>query len=181
MKKLFIALCLTLMALPVVAQEDNSSIDKWFLFAVQATGAPAFANNGTNAVFAQADLILGYRFDEFFKVGVGVSPRYLIANTPIGSANFFPPAKWGSFDLPVYLDLRGNIVSQESRKAVPYWNVDLGYEIGHGLYASPTLGYRFGGPRNDFLVGLTYMFTYTKGSFQTFLVHAVGLRVGFEF
>lgn len=185
MKKLFIALCLTLMALPVVAQEgikvDNSSIDKGFWFAVEAAGMPAFANNGTNAVYTQADVIIGYRFDQFFRVGVGASPRYLFSSTKVSSGNFFPPAKWNNFDLPVYLDLRGNFVSQESKKVVPYWSVDLGYEIGHGVYGSPTVGLRFGGLRNDFLVGVTYSFNYTKGSFQDFMVHAVGLKVGFEF
>ena len=113
---------------------------------------------------ARADFILGYRTGEFFKLGPGVSPGIIA----------------GSFNMPVYLDLRGNIISQESRMVVPYWSLDAGYTFGQiykGLYASPTVGVRVGMPRNDFIAGLSYILQFVPGS----ALHAVGLRIGFEF
>ena len=63
---------------------------------------------------------------------------------------------------------------------VPYWNVDLGWSFfNNGVYFSPTVGARIGMPRNDFLVGLTYIMQY---SIYTGGVHSsLGLRLGFEF
>lgn len=176
MRRLILILSLALMMLPAMAQEhtgyklpdapkrakyiDFPSLDKGLWFAVQATPA-AFLNAGLSG---RADLILGYRAGEFFRFGPGISP---------GLVN-------GSFNLPVYLDIRGNLISQESRMAVPYWSIDAGYTFGQevkGLYASPTVGVRVGMPRNDFIAGLTYILQLVPGS----ALHAVGLRIGYEF
>ena len=129
---------------------------------MQAT--PAF---GTEGVTAQADLIAGFRTGEWFKAGLGVSPKYVVNQ--------------GGVVLPIYLDLRGNIISQESRMSVPYWSFDAGYTVGSlykGLYLSPTAGVRVGMPRNNFIAGLTYILQQTgPGDFA----HGVGLRIGYEF
>lgn len=199
MKKLIAILGLSLMLIPALAQKhtdyklpetpnraeyvDYPSLDKGFWFAVQLAPAGAFAAS-SRATFAQADLILGYRFGEFFKIGAGVAPRLVIpvnSSTSIG----FPPAKLSvmersGIDLPIILDLRGNIISQESRMCVPYWNVDAGYTLGQGIYASPTIGIRIGQPRNNFIAGLTYMFQYYGGALNI-PAHAVGIRIGFEY
>ncbi|MBO6170417.1 MAG: hypothetical protein J6O51_10710 [Bacteroidales bacterium] len=137
---------------------DFPSLDRGLWFATQLT--PGY--NMTQGFFAQADLIAGYRFGEFIKVGAGLSPRY-------GAAGFA---------LPIYLDARGNIISQESRMAVPYWNLDAGYTIKQGLYLSPTIGVRVGEPRNNFLAGATYILQQLgPGVFS----HAIGIRLGYEF
>ncbi|MBR4809377.1 MAG: hypothetical protein IK031_03750 [Bacteroidales bacterium] len=183
MRKLIAVAAFVLMMVPALAQNhtdyklpdepkrakyvDFPSQDKGLWFAVQVT--PALGNG----FFAQADLIAGFRAGEFFRVGAGVSPQFGAAD-PVSGAN--------GFSLPVYLDLRGNIISQESRMAVPYWNLDAGYSFMHntGLYLSPTVGVRVGMPRNDFIAGLTYMLFEPKGAGFT-PIHAVGLRLGYEF
>ena len=175
MRKLLAIMAFGLMMLPALAQNhtgyalpeepkrakyiDFPSQDKGLWFAVQAT--PAFVLNG--GVLAQADLIAGYRAGEFFRVGAGVSPGLLA----------------GAFSMPVYLDIRGNIISQESRMAVPYWSIDAGYNVGayKGFYASPTAGVRVGMPRNNFIAGLTYILQTVRGG----AMHGVGLRIGYEF
>lgn len=179
MKKFFAIVAFGLMMLPALAQNhtgyklpdepkrakyiDFPSQDKGLWFAVQGTPVVYFGD-GVPLFGAQADVIAGYRFGEFFKVGAGVSPGWL----------------WGAFSMPVYLDLRGNLISQESRMAVPYWSLDAGYNVGQrkGLYASPTVGVRVGMPRNDFLAGVTYILQTVPGGI---VMHGVGLRIGYEF
>ena len=177
MKKFLAIAAFALMMIPALAQNhtgytlpdepkrakyiDFPSQDKGLWFAAQLTPALFLGREGFNI---QADLIAGYRFGEFFKVGAGISPGILA----------------GRFKLPVYLDLRGNIISQESRMAVPYWSLDAGYTISSycpGVYVSPTVGVRVGMPRNDFIAGLTYILQGVPGT----ALHGVGLRLGFEF
>ena len=175
MRKLIAIAALALMMVPALAQNhtdytlpqqpkrakyvDFPSQDQGLWFAVQIT--PGFADG----FFAQADLIAGYRAGEFFRLGAGLSPQF--------SGN--------GLSLPVYLDLRGNIISQESRMAVPYWSMDAGYSFlaNNGLYLSPTVGVRVGMPRNDFIAGLTYILIAPLGAGGPY--NAVGLRLGYEF
>lgn len=175
MKKLLFTLSLALILLPSMAQER----DEGFWLAVQASGAPAFCGNKTNAVYGQVDIVAGYRVSEFFKYGIGVSPRMIFANAKYSTA--FPAGSLGkNLDILAYLDFRGNFVSQKDRKAVPYWNIDLGYKPVYGAFASPTLGYRFGGIRSSFLVGITYTYQYIFGVLNV-PVHSAGLKIGYEF
>ena len=182
MRKLIILAFFVLMAVPSFAQNhqdytlpdapkrsryiDYPSQYKGLWFAVQAT--PAYAS--LEGITGQVDFILGYRTGEWFRVGAGVSPKF---STEAG------------FGLPVYLDLRGNIISQESRMAVPYWSFDAGYTISStnsGLYLSPTLGVRVGMPRNNFIAGLTYIMQQLPSPVSSSrLSHGVGLRIGYEF
>ena len=179
MKKFFLAFCFALMMVPAFAQNhtgytlpeeprrgkyiDFPSQDRGLWFAVQAS--PALGVGRAAGFWGSADLIAGYRTGEFFKVGAGVSPRFdMIAG----------------FALPVYLDLRGNIISQESRMAVPYWNLDAGWTfMENGVYVSPTVGVRVGMPRNNLIAGVTYIFQHATVPAGIF--HAVGLRIGYEF
>ena len=179
MKKILMVISFALMLMPCFAQNhkdyklpdvpnrgkyiDYPSQDKGLWFAVQAT--PALGLGSAAGLWASADFIAGYRTGEFFKVGLGISPRV------DGIAGFA---------LPLYLDLRGNIISQESRMAVPYWNIDAGWTFfENGFYASPTVGVRVGMPRNNLIAGLTYIFQHSAIPYGNF--SAVGLRIGYEF
>ena len=179
MRKLIAIAAFALMMVPALAQNhtdytlpetpkraqyvDYPSLDKGFWFAVQATPA-LFMADGVQMIHAQADLIAGYRFGEFFKVGAGISPGLF----------------WmAAFSMPVYLDVRGNIISQESRMAVPYWSFDAGYNVGqpNGFYASPTVGVRVGMPRNNFSAGATSILQTGGGT----VMNGIGIRLGYEF
>ena len=182
MKKLLMIVSLALMMVPALAQNhtdytlpempkrakyiDYSDQEHGFWFAVETTPAMGFSKTGSSFCI-NGDIILGYRVGEFFRLGAGVSPRY----AAIGRKNF---------GLPVFLDLRGNIISQESRMVVPYWSLDGGYSfIQKGIYASPTIGIRAGMPRHDFIAGLTYIFQ--QDAINNAIFHAVGLKIGYEF
>lgn len=181
MKRIIIALSLALILVPASLSAQNHkdyklpdapkraqyvdypSLDTGFWFAAQVSPALGFGRAG--GFWVSADLIAGYRTGEFFKVGLGVSPRF---------------DQIGGFALPLYLDLRGNIISQESRMVVPYWNLDAGWTFfENGVYLSPTIGVRVGMPRNNFIAGLTYIFQHATIPYGNF--GAIGLRVGFEF
>ncbi len=139
---------------------DFPSLDQGFWFAAQVTPATFFKEGFS----VRGEFVAGYRFGEFVRVGAGVSPGII----------------YNIFYMPIFLDVRGNIISQESRMAVPYWNVDLGYSISQvykGFYASPTLGVRVGMPRNNFIAGLTYIAQFVPGS----ICHGLGIKLGFEF
>ena len=121
--------------------------------------------------YAQFDFVNGYHFSEFLKVGVGISPKV-----------YFD----GKTTIPIYAEVRGNIISQEDTMFAFYWNADLGYAINGGLYASPSLGVKFGGIRHNLLVSLYYALEYpfeTQSETQRYdhPAHSVGLRIGYEF
>lgn len=188
MRKLIAIAALALMMVPALAQNhtdytlpqqpkrakyvDYPSQDKGFWFAVQATGV-VLVGLDIPVPTTSVDLIAGYRFGEFFKVGAGISPGFF----------------WmGAFNMPVYLDLRGNIISQESRMVVPYWSLDTGYNVGQptGFMVSPTIGVRVGMPRNNFIAGVTY-FLQTQPNNSVLhtgeinLYNSIGIRLGYEF
>lgn len=154
---------------------DFPSLDTGLWFAAQLTPAFGFSQSSSGPLF-QLDLVAGYRFNEFLKLGLGLSPRF----NPIDSAGFpFSGVGGSPVSLPIYLDVRGNMISQESRMVVPYWNVDAGYSLMDGIYLSPTVGVRVGPMRNNFIVGLTYIFQNVASWNESY--SAVGLRLGFEF
>ncbi|MBO4670529.1 MAG: hypothetical protein J5640_01630 [Bacteroidales bacterium] len=193
MKRLIAVIGLSLMLIPALAQNhtdytlpekpkraeyiDFASLDKGLWFAVQLTPALAYTSEGSGT-FCQADLIAGYRFGEFFKLGLGIAPR--LVSMPESVAFRMAAKPVSSVVLPLFLDIRGNIISQESRMCVPYWNLDAGYTFGQGFYASPTVGVRVGRPRNNFIAGVTYMFQHIQGD-PGIPAHVIGLRLGFEY
>lgn len=139
---------------------DFPSLNEGLWFAAQFTPG-IFTDLG---FMAQADLIAGYRFGEFIRAGLGVSPRIT----------------GGVFTMPIYADVRGNIISQESRMSVPYWSFDIGYSVGKyytGIYVSPTVGVRVGMPRNNFIAGVSYILQGVPG----YAFHGIALRIGYEF
>ena len=117
----------------------------------------------TERFFGQFDFVNGYRFSEFLKVGVGVSPRI------------------GLRTIPIYAQARGNFISQEDTMFAFFWNADLGYAINGGIYVSPSVGAKFGGIRHNFLVSIHYALEGQRHEVSDKPLHLVGLRIGYEF
>lgn len=177
MKKTVIIFALScIISLPISAREDSitlpekpkrpeyvdySSLEKGFFGAVQLSPTLAMDKDDNKTAIYQVDLIAGYRFGEFFRLGAGVSPR-------IGEMK----------NLPIYVDLRGNFISQRSRMCVPYWSIDAGYTLNQGMYLAPTAGIRVGGLRHDFVLGIGYTF---QGVQEASDLNCAVLRLGYEF
>ncbi len=143
--------------------------------AVTLNGTTTTKINRKNMQNVGLDWINGYRFNEFIRVGIGIGARYYVNNDNVrrnGTA----------WSFPLFADIRGNIISQQDRGSVPYWSVDMGGEFRGGFYFSPTLGYRFGGPRSSLLLGLSY----TLQQFDTWkkdneCISGISLKIGYEF
>jgi len=147
---------------------DYSARNQGFFAAAQVSPTVFFSYLGKARYVTQLDFVAGYRVNEFIKVGVGVSPK-------ISFDNFSKAISY----LPIYLDLRGNFIPQEDRMFSPYWNLDVGYTLNAGFTIAPTLGLKFGGLRNNFLVGLGYV-GQSMANDRLFINGAV-LRLGYEF
>ena len=142
---------------------------KYVDYSVKQTGWWCAAQLGggfsatTGRFFGQFDFVNGYRFSEFLKVGVGISPRI------------------GLNTIPVYAQVRGNIISQEDTMFAFFWNADVGYAINGGIYASPSVGLRYGGIRHNVLFSFYYALEGQKPETSDQPMHVVGLRIGYEF
>lgn len=191
MKKIFLFLALALTVCYPTKAQDNIKLPErpknrtnYTDYSVKVTGywTAVELNGGSTTMFNRKNIqpieirwINGYRFNEFLKAGIGVGGKYFINNDKVRSSSI-------PWTFPVFLDLRGNIISQQDRGAVPYWSLDAGAEIRGGFYFSPTLGYRIGEPRNSFLIGITYSLstqdTWKKDNEN---IHSVSLKLGYEF
>lgn|SRR5574344_122897 len=154
---------------------DYSQSNAGYWFAVGVSGGTMIDFNRRDIQYAGVDVVNGYRFNEYIRLGVGLSAKYYINSADVRNTS-------SKISVPVYMDFRGNIVSQESRTAVPYWSFDIGSALHDGFFFSPTLGMRWGEKRSSFLLGLSYSYN----EMDTFKKNAEGrnmisVKLGYEF
>ena len=147
-------------------------------YAAEISAASSIILNHDNVQRSFLTFTVGYRLNEFLRGGVGLGVNcYFNGNEKVrGTVN-----KW---TMPVFLNLRGNIVSQDARGVVPYWSLDGGALLGDGYFISPTIGIRIGQHRNSFLIGLNYAIgdiDTSKGEIYSNPVNFLGLKLGYEF
>jgi opacity protein-like surface antigen len=126
----------------------------------------------------QAQVIAGYRFNEFFQLGGGVGVRYYINN-------LYRKSRSG-IAVPLFLDLRGLMISGEYRSVVPCWSLDVGYTFNDGVMFSPMIGLRFGDEeRHHFILGIAYMGQHSVFNVEGILLkgflHGAMLKLAYEF
>lgn len=199
MKKLLLSsLCalaasLTLMAqVPTVPSAPNVNKGKYTDYTIQEKGFWWGGELLTGVLFSpwsysksiyaplQAQVVLGYRFNEFIQIGGGIGFRYYF-NDDIAHDGFNT-----SIGIPLFVDARGLIISGQSRTVVPCWSFDLGYTIGDGMMASPMIGLRFGsGERHHFIAGLAYLaqMALVETDFGPYnrMMHGITLKLAYEF
>lgn len=166
MKKLLLSsLCalaasLTLMAqVPTVPSAPNVNKGKYTDYTIQEKGfwwggellTGVLASPRSVYGPLQAQVVAGYRFNEFFQLGGGVGIRYYLNNNPYR-------ANKSGVAIPLFVDLRGLIISGQSRTVVPCWSADLGFTVFDGFMFSPMIGLRIGsGERHHFIAGIAYL------------------------
>ena len=153
------------------------------------------ADNIKPVVPLQADVVLGYRFNEFIQVGGGFGFRYYFMN-PNARAEYIvkdnKDKTIAPFSVPIFVDARGVMISGRSRDIVPCWSFDVGYAINDGFMVAPMVGLRFGyNERHHFILGLTYMAQQTilkhepvqreDASWKPGFLHILGLKLAYEF
>ena len=171
------------------AYVDHSELDNGFWCAVEANGGTSilFKDGVDDAQRAGLSVVGGYMINEFLKLGLGIGGNcYVNNNDQLRSTSI----KW---TMPVYIDLRGNMLSQESRNFVPYWSMDIGGAIRDGFFLSPTIGMKFGEKRDSWLLGLSYSVQQIKnwadknkkdsphGLTTPELTSFVSIKLGYEF
>lgn len=144
-----------------------------FFFAAELQGAYAITPRTPVGFATDVNVVAGYRVNEYFRVGVGVGARYYINGGDFRSAKL--SSDWAC---PLFVNFRGNIISEEYRDAVPFYSLDAGFTIGdNGLMIRPTLGYRFGVSHSAFLLGISYWGQISDKEYLSF----VGIKLGYEF
>ena len=158
---------------------EHARAESGFWCAAELEGI-AFLNTPDIMPLAGINLTAGYRFSEFIRIGAGIGFDYYITNTDQRFNTAKRQAK--DFTFPIYLNARGNIISQYSRTLVPYWSANVGVAVNDGFYFQPTIGLRFGDKRDSWLVGIGFTVQHLdmqKAKDETgFGAH---LKVGYEF
>lgn len=160
---------------PENSYRDLNAKDKGWWCSAELSGGGTLLFKTHNMGFLSVAFINGYRFNEFIKIGVGIDIRAYLANKNLRY-------KKNPWSFPVYVNARGNILSQKSRMCVPYWSFDAGFCIADGFFFSPTLGARIGENRNALLLGVGFLGQSLQDSPNThnFYGFLVG-RIAYEF
>lgn len=136
-----------------------------------------------NIGFVDLDIVGGYRFNEYLRLGLGFGARYYINNDEYRSDN----VEWA---FPLFFNVRGNIIPSKYRNIVPFYSFDIGGVCRDGFMMRPTIGVRFGEPRSAFVLGLSYMGQSVKGYYISELgeqinknkfTSFIALKLGYEF
>lgn len=160
-------------------QQNYRTLENGFWVATELSGGASCNVDSRNLYFSELDVTFGYRFSQFFKIGVGLGPRYYFHQAGLRRSHI----RWA---MPLYATVRGNIMSSVYRNVVPYWGLEAGATVRDGLMFRPTIGIRFGEQRNAFTLGLSYMgqelATYNdRGEKDKKYTNFVCLRLGYEF
>lgn len=152
---------------------DGSGTKFWY--SIELDGATSVMDQQKNMQFTALSFTGGYRLSEFLRMGLGFGNRIYVNNNEIRSSK-------SKFAFPIFINARGNFLSAYDRDGVPFWSINIGGVTKDGLYFSPSIGYSFGGLRNNFLIGLCYNLTQfedyklAKKSYSY-----IGFKIGYEF
>lgn len=147
---------------------DPARRTRGFWAGIELSGGASVSPDYNSMFPVELAVIPGYRFSEFFAVGVGFGFRHYFRNANMRYDRVFSGGANSGKELvsddnyawafPIYLDLRGSFLSSKSRRVVPYWSLDAGYTINDGVFVSPTLGLRIGDRvRHHFIIGINYL------------------------
>ena len=152
---------------------DNQQSGFWC--AIEGEGASSVMASSRNMQFAALSFTGGYRLSQYLRLGAGLGCRYYVNNANVRNTD-------NKFGIPIYANARGNFISASDRDGVPFWSLNISGITHEGFFASPTIGYSFGGLRNNFLVGITYCITSFKNSSKTNMGYSYfGIKLGYEF
>lgn len=147
---------------------DYSLKNTGYWFSVMPSAGYASCEDTISWV-GQIDFLNGYRFSEYLKVGVGVSPRYYISKDV--------PQQ---FTVPVFAVVQGNMMSQYYSMFSPWWNVQAGYSIKEGPMASAGIGIKTGGIRSNFVMALNFT-VQSRNYLDCPTMCIYSLKIGYEF
>lgn len=145
----------TINRLPEISKAADNTVEysrnsTGFWAAAELSGGSSCRINNPNTGFGEFDVIGGYRFSDYLRIGAGFGVRNYGV---FGSSIRYKDSNWS---FPIYVDLRGGFMPTYYRSVVPYWSMDLGATVCDGFMMSPSLGIRVGRKRNAFLLAVSY-------------------------
>lgn len=158
---------------------DYSNKNTGWWCSAQFYGGIATTDRDIHNGYYQVEFVNGYRFSEFFKVGIGIAPRFYSSDEQFPLRN--DKLLFGIYSLPIFAEVRGNLISQEDRMFAPYWRLDAGFAVNEGAFLSPGIGIKYGGRRHNVLLGLNYTLQGHKAGVFNKAVHLFGIHIGYEF
>lgn len=149
--------------------------DAGFWCAVEVDAGSSVMEHKKNMQYTSLAFTGGYRINEFLRFGAGFGLRMYVNNAEVRNSD-------SKIGIPIFANIRGNIISAYDRDGVPFWSFNIGGITNDGFFASPTLGYSFGGLRNNFQVGINYSIVRFKDSNKNNVSYSyIGLKLGYEF
>lgn len=150
--------------------------DKGYWCSVELGVAPSVRFRETCMWTSTLSFVNGYRFNDYLRLGVGIGAGYYFANNDVARDT---DIRW---TMPIFVNARGNFMSQEVREIVPFWSVDIGGAVRDGFLFTPSVGCRIGERRSAFLASLGYSYRGIDAkkrlsNNRSFIV----LKIGYEF
>ena len=143
--------------------------------AIEAIGGSTVMDNMKNVAMVAATFTSGYRFNQYVKVGAGLGVLYYPNNKNVRRRD-------SHFSIPLFLNVRGNMLSDEMRRTVPFWSVNLGTSIPDGFFFTPAVGLRIGEKRSAFLISLAYTIRHMDSYPENVNYYSGALlKLGYEF
>lgn len=154
-----------------IAEKDGGS----FWCAIDIGGGSTAMENMKNVAMVGFSYVCGYRFSQYLKVGAGLGALYYPNSSNVRDTK-------NHLAMPFFLNVRGNILSDDIRYTVPYWSFNIGTCIPDGFFLTPSVGLRIGEKRNAFLVSVGYTLRHLK-TYQECTSDYSGalLKLGYEF
>ncbi|MBO7067982.1 MAG: hypothetical protein J6W52_04815 [Bacteroidaceae bacterium] len=149
--------------------------DKGFWCAAEVGGGSTLMVNRKNVAMVGTSFSAGYRFSQYLKVGAGLGLLYYPNNDNVRNSDCY-------LAMPIFVNARGNFLSDEIRRTVPFWSVNIGSTIPDGFFMTPSVGLRIGEKRSAFLVSLGYTLRHLKtypGNIKYY--NGVLVKLGYEF
>lgn len=169
---------------PAVGNDANLTrvrdMESGFWFALEAGAGSSARLHHTNRLYGELDFTFGYRVNQYARLGIGAGYRYYFNQVPGFRASDV------SWSIPLFFNIRGNLLGQAYRSIAPYYSLDLGGAFKDGLMVRPAVGLRFGSQRSSFLVSVNYTAQqipeFSDSNERNRKVRSfVGLKLGYEF
>lgn len=142
---------------------------------IDAEFGSTLMENKKNVVSVGVNFTNGYRFNEYLKVGIGLGVLYYVNSDNVR-------ARESHLAMPLFVNLHGNMVTEEIRRTVPYWSVNVGTAMPDGFFFNPQVGLRIGEKRSAFCIGIGYVLRkFDSLSQNTSSYSGASLKIGYEF
>lgn len=155
---------------------EYSLMDKGYWWSVDLGIAPSLKYRESSMWSSTISFVNGYRFNDYLRLGIGIGANCYFANNDVVRRKSL---KW---TMPLFVNARGNFMSQDVREVVPFWSIDVGGALGDGFLFTPSVGCRIGESRSALIASLGYSYRGLKakeelGNGRNFVV----LKLGYEF